>query len=61
MRVSDQHRAVARPDSRWLRQVIQRLEACPELLARLDVVFHDAVEECGDRLALAEAEVVSIR
>ncbi|MTD57149.1 lantibiotic dehydratase [Amycolatopsis pithecellobii] len=61
VRVGDRHRAVARPDSRWLRQVIQRLEACPQLLARLKVVFHDAVEECGDRLALAEAEVVSIR
>ncbi|GAA4658797.1 lantibiotic dehydratase [Amycolatopsis dongchuanensis] len=61
VRVGDRHRVVARPDNRWLRQVIQRLEACPELLARLKVVFHDAVEECGDRLALAEAEVVSIR
>ncbi|KID27835.1 nucleoside-diphosphate-sugar epimerase, partial [Prauserella sp. Am3] len=61
VRVGDRHRVVACPDNRWLRQVIQRLEGCPELLARLKVVFHDAVEECGDRLALAEAEVVSIR
>lgn len=32
------HRVVARPDAVWLAKVIDRLEACPELLRRLPVM-----------------------
>ncbi|WP_216207002.1 lantibiotic dehydratase [Amycolatopsis aidingensis] len=61
VRFGQQHRPVARPDHRWLHQVINRLKACSELLAQLDVVFHDAVERQGERLVLAGPEVVSVR
>src|SRR6266511_2182967 len=33
------HRAVGRADTQWLADVITGLEACPDLLERLDVVF----------------------
>jgi hypothetical protein len=61
VRLGERHRPVVRVDSRWLRQVVERLEACPGLLAQLDVVFTDAVEESGERLTLPGAELVSIR
>src|SRR6266487_266658 len=35
------HRHVLRPDTQWLADLIDRLESCPELLERLDVVFND--------------------
>ncbi len=57
----ERHRLVVRVDSRWLRQVVERLEACPGLLAQFDVVFSDAAEESGGRLTLPGAELVSIR
>lgn len=61
VRFGQRHRPVVRVDSRWLRQVVERLEACPDLLAQLDMVFTDAAEETGGRLTLPGAELVSIR
>jgi lantibiotic biosynthesis protein len=61
VRFGQRHRPVVRVDSRWLRQVVERLEGCSGLLAQLDVVFTDAAEECGGRLTLSGAELVSIR
>ncbi|MGW9212297.1 lantibiotic dehydratase [Embleya sp. NPDC055664] len=56
------HRALARVDSEWLTDVIDRLEACPRLLARLDVVFSDLACERGGRLELANGPFrVSVR
>src|SRR5439155_2920507 len=39
-------------DTQWLADVIDHLEACPELLERLDVVFSDLASQRGDRLEL---------
>lgn len=61
VRFGQAHRPMVRADSRWLRAVIERLEACPELLAQLDVVFTDAAHESGGRLLLHGAELVSVR
>ncbi|MGQ0775422.1 MAG: lantibiotic dehydratase [Pseudonocardiales bacterium] len=61
VRFDERHRPVVRVDSRWLRQVVERLEACPGLLAQLDVVFTDAAEKTGGRLTLLGAELISIR
>ncbi len=44
------HRPVARVDTEWLAGVIDRLEACPDLLERLDVVFTDLAVRRGGRL-----------
>ncbi|WP_439681840.1 lantibiotic dehydratase [Embleya sp. MST-111070] len=56
------HRALARVDSEWLTDVIDRLKACPRLLARLDVVFSDLACERGGRLELANGPFrVSVR
>jgi thiopeptide-type bacteriocin biosynthesis protein len=44
------HRAVARADTEWLAAVIDRLEACPELLERLDVAFGNLALRRGRRL-----------
>jgi thiopeptide-type bacteriocin biosynthesis protein len=44
------HRAVVRVDTQWLADVIVRLEACPELLERLDVVFTNLATHRGGRL-----------
>jgi lantibiotic biosynthesis protein len=49
-RWSDGHQAVARADTQWLADVIDQLEACPELLDRLDVVFTDLATARGGRL-----------
>lgn len=61
VRFGQAHRPVVRVDSRWLRQVVERLEECLGLLVQLDVVFSDAVTETGGRLTLPGAELVSIR
>lgn len=60
-RIGTRHRPVVRADTRWLRQVIERLESCPELLSRLDVTFNDAAEPHGGRLTLAGQDLVSVR
>ena len=44
------HRAVARVDTEWLDDVIVRLEACPDLLERLDVVLNNLAVRRGGRL-----------
>jgi class I lanthipeptide synthase len=43
--VGDGHQPAARADTQWLAEVINQLEACPELLDRLDVVFTDLAAE----------------
>ncbi|MCE7010028.1 lantibiotic dehydratase [Kibdelosporangium philippinense] len=45
-----EHRAFARADTQWLADVIDQLEACPELLERLDVVFTNLATVRGNRL-----------
>ncbi|MGY0064940.1 lantibiotic dehydratase [Streptomyces sp. LZ34] len=50
IRWGDGHLPVARADAQWLADVIGRLEACPELLGRLDVVFNDLAVRRGSRL-----------
>ncbi|WP_103502964.1 MULTISPECIES: lantibiotic dehydratase [unclassified Streptomyces] len=45
IRVGNEHRAVARPDSAWLTAVIERLEADPELQPHLEVQAADPVAE----------------
>ncbi|MEU6708630.1 lantibiotic dehydratase [Streptomyces wuyuanensis] len=44
------HRAVARVDTMWLGDIINRLEACPDLLERLDVVMNNLAARRGGRL-----------
>jgi len=48
-RWSDGHRAVARVDTQWLADVIDHLEAIPDLLERLDVVGNDLAVRRGGR------------
>ncbi|NJC73028.1 lantibiotic dehydratase [Planosporangium thailandense] len=50
MRWGEGHRATARVDTQWLADVIDRLEAHPELLERLDVVFTNLAVQRGNRL-----------
>ncbi|GAA2463112.1 lantibiotic dehydratase [Streptomyces macrosporus] len=52
VRWGTEHRAVARPDTQWLAAVLDRLEACPDLLERLDVVFSNLAVQRGGRLHL---------
>ncbi|GAA0908548.1 lantibiotic dehydratase [Virgisporangium aurantiacum] len=49
VRWGSRHRAVARVDTQWLTDVIDRLEAVPELLERLDVVCNDLAVHRGAR------------
>jgi hypothetical protein len=44
------HRPVARVDTQWLADIVDRLEACPELLERLDVAFSNLATRRGGRL-----------
>ena len=44
------HRPVARVDTEWLASVVDRLEAVPELLERLDLVFNNLAAQRGGRL-----------
>lgn len=53
-RWGDGHRPVARVDTEWLADVIDRLEACPDLLERLDVVFTDLAVRRGGRLEVPQ-------
>ncbi|MGW3848682.1 lantibiotic dehydratase [Streptomyces fagopyri] len=50
VRWGDAHRAVGRVDTEWLDDVIVRLEACPALLERLDVVLNNLAARRGGRL-----------
>ncbi|GGM68212.1 hypothetical protein GCM10012275_43430 [Longimycelium tulufanense] len=50
----DGHRVGARPDTEWLAEVIAGLEAVPDLLERLDVVWSDLVVRRGDRLEVPQ-------
>jgi hypothetical protein len=48
------HRGVARADTGWLADVIARLERCPELVERLDVVVTDLAVWRGGRLEVPQ-------
>ncbi len=50
VRWGDGHRPVARVDTQWLADVVERLEACPDLVERLDVVFTNLAVQRGRRL-----------
>ena len=59
---SDSHRAVARADTQWLAGVIERLEAAPQLLEHLEVVFNGLAVRRSDRLeALQGPDRVTVR
>lgn len=60
-RWGEHHRPIVRADTRWLHQVIERLEECPDLLTLLDVTFNDAAELRGGRLETPGPSKVSIR
>ncbi|MER6076992.1 lantibiotic dehydratase [Streptomyces sp. NPDC001833] len=49
-RWGDAHRAVARVDTEWLDDVVVRLEACPDLLERLEVMLNNLAARRGGRL-----------
>jgi hypothetical protein len=53
-RWGDAHRSVARVDTAWLADVIDRLEACPDLLERLEVVFTDLAVRRSERLEVPQ-------
>lgn len=50
VRWGDAHQAVTRVDAEWLDDVIIRLEECPALLERLDVVLNNLAVRRGGRL-----------
>lgn len=50
VRWGDGPRAVARVDTQWLTDVVDCLEACPDLVERLDVVFTNLAVRRGRRL-----------
>jgi hypothetical protein len=50
LRLGDGHRATVRADTQWIAEVIDQLEAFPEPLDRLDVVFTNLATVRGDRL-----------
>ena len=50
VRWGEDHRRCARVDTQWLLGVVDQLEACPELLERLDVVFNNLAVRRGKRL-----------
>jgi len=61
-RWGDAHRPVVRADTQWLVDVIERLEADPQVLERLDVVFTNLAVRRGDRLeAPSGPDRVSVR
>ncbi|MEV7012923.1 lantibiotic dehydratase [Streptosporangium sp. NPDC051022] len=57
------HRPIARVDTEWLSSVIDDLEADPDLLNRLDVVFNNLAAQRGGRLQIPQGgpNRVSIR
>ncbi|MER5913842.1 lantibiotic dehydratase [Streptomyces sp. NPDC001982] len=46
----EEHVAIGRAGAEWLAAVVERLEACPDLLERLSVVVNNTVTSRGDRL-----------
>lgn len=50
----DHHRTSVRADTQWLADVVDWLERCGELLARLDVMVTNLAERRGDRLEVPE-------
>jgi hypothetical protein len=44
------HRPATRVDTQWLAAIIERLEACPELMERLAVVFNNLATQRGGQL-----------
>jgi hypothetical protein len=55
------HRPVVRAETRWLHRVVERLEECTQLVARLDVMVNDAAELCSGRWELSGLRKVSVR
>lgn len=53
-RWGSEHQAFARVDAVWLADLIDRLEACPELLRQLDVVFTNLATTRGERLEVLQ-------
>ncbi|MGW2868703.1 lantibiotic dehydratase [Kitasatospora sp. NPDC001225] len=49
---STDHRAIARPDARWLTDVVDRLERDPELLRRLPVTVDQTCTVRGDHVVV---------
>lgn len=45
-----EHVVIGRASAEWLTAVVERLESCPELLARLPVVLNNTAMRRGDRL-----------
>ncbi|MFI9011662.1 lantibiotic dehydratase [Actinosynnema sp. NPDC053489] len=60
-RLGTGHRPVVRAETRWLHRVVQRLEDCAELVARLDVTVNDAAELRAGRWELPGPRKVSVR
>lgn len=52
LRWGDEHHAVTRASTARLARLIERLERCPALLARLDVTANTTVQVRGDRLVV---------
>ncbi|WP_207944863.1 lantibiotic dehydratase [Actinomadura rubrisoli] len=50
VRWGNKHRPIIRVDAEWLSDVITRLEACPQLLERLDVAFSNLAAVRGGQL-----------
>jgi lantibiotic biosynthesis protein len=62
VRWGDSHDPISRVDMGWLADVVDQLEACGQLLERLDVVVNDLAVRRGDRLEVpAGPERVTIR
>ncbi|GAB3848785.1 lantibiotic dehydratase [Dactylosporangium cerinum] len=58
---SEAHRTWVRADAAWLAEVVSRLEACPQLLARLRVVGNDLAEIRGGRVTIPGTRAVQAR
>ncbi|MGC0416138.1 lantibiotic dehydratase [Embleya sp. AB8] len=58
LRVGSEHRPVARADATWLADVVGRLEACPELLDRIEVVADPTHIVRGGKLVLPFRQAV---
>lgn len=50
VRWGNDHQTVTAPDAQWLLGVVEKLEGCPPLLDRLEVVFNDLAVRRGNRL-----------
>lgn len=62
VRWGDDHRSFVRVDTQWLGDIVGRLEAAPDLLDRLNVVFNNLAVERGDDLeAPSGASRVKVR